>query len=596
MRKTHYIVQFSFLTIFLLLFGSIAGIDSASAQKSKKKQQPVQEKTQAQTVTADLEPQNQQAQEAFIEGVKAKMLEDHEEAVKQFQKSLKLDPMNHGAYYELAFIFFRMGDFDQALRNIKEGVRLDPNNRWYSLLYAEVLSYKGQYMEAAGVYERLLKAKPDDLELYFDWAFMLVKADKFEEAIKVYDQYETRFGLDEEVVAQKQRLYVKLGKIDKAAAEIRKLISNDPKEARYYKMLADLYEANDMRDKASKVYEELLEIDKDNPNAMLYLADMYRIKGQHEQALEYLKKAFSNPQLNIDLKVRILFPYLQQLMTGQQDKKEEAFMLAQILIETHPGEAKAHAIYGDMLYQDKQMEDALAQYEQALEIDSSVFEVWQQVFFIHNELRNYEELDKSTAAALELFPSQPLVYFFNGVAKNQLKKYKEAVEILSLGEPLVIENPLLKSQMLSSLGEAYNYMKDYANSDSAFEKALTYDADNAYTLNNYAYYLSVRGENLERAKEMSAKSIRLVPGNASFEDTYAWILYKMEDYKGALEWIEKAMESEEKVSPEVLEHYGDILFKLGEVDKAVIYWQKAKSSGSESELIGKKIADKKIYE
>ncbi|MDZ4847429.1 MAG: tetratricopeptide repeat protein [Chitinophagales bacterium] len=585
MKKTNSLSLVPLLTAFFILFGCSSGKEVATAQKS-----------QAQTVTADLAPENQAAQEAYIDGIKAKMLEDHEEAVKQFQKSLKLDPQNHGAYYELAFIFFRMGDFDQSLRNIKEAVRLDPANKWYSLLYAEVLSYKGQFMEAAGVYERLLKQSPNELELYFDWAFMLVKAEKLEEAVKVYDQYESKFGLDPEVIAQKQRLYVRMGKIDKAASEVRKLINSDPSEPSYYKMLADLYEANDMKDKAAKVYEELLQIDKDNPNAMLYFADMYRMKGQNDLAMEYLKKAFSNPQLSIDAKVRILFPYLQQLMSGQQEKREEAFMLAQLLIETHPGEAKAHAIYGDMLYQDKQMEDALAQYEQALEIDSSVFEVWQQLFFIHNELRQYEELEKTTASALELFPSQPLVYFFNGISKNQLKKYKDAVEILSLGEALVVENPLLKSQMLSSLGEAYNYLEDYANSDSSFEKALLFDGDNSYTLNNYAYYLSLRSANLERAKEMSFKSIQLVPGNASFEDTYAWILYKMEDYKGAREWIEKAIENTDEESPVLLEHYGDILFKLGEVDKAVSYWQKAKSLGSESELIGKKIADKKMYE
>lgn len=585
MKKKNYLAFVPLLTAFFILFGCSSGKEAATAQKP-----------QAQTVTADLAPENQAAQEAYIDGIKAKMLEDNDEAIKQFQKSLKLDPLNHGAYYELAFIYFRMGDFDQSLRNIKEAVHLNPGNKWYSLLYAEVLSYKGQFTEAAQVYEKLIKQSPNELELYFDWAFMLVKAEKLEEAVKVYDLYESRFGMDEEVIAQKQRLYVRMGKIEKAASEVRRLINSDPKEPRYYKMLADLYEANDMKDKAAKVYEELLQIDPENPNAMLYLADMYRIKGQNDVAMEYLKKAFSNPQLGIDAKVRILFPYLQLLMAGQQEKKEEAFMLAELMIETHPGEAKAHAIYGDMLYQDKQLENALAQYEQALEIDSSVFEVWQQIFFIHNEMRNYETLEKASSSALELFPNQPLVYFFNGIAKNQLKKHKEAAEILSLGEPLVIENPLLKAQMLSSLGEAYNDLKEYAKSDSSFEKALLFDGDNAYTLNNYAYYLSVRGENLERAKEMSFKSIQLVPGNSSFEDTYAWILYKMEDYQGAREWMEKAIENDDEDSPVLLEHYGDILFKLGEVDKAVSYWQKAKSLGSESELIGKKIADKKIYE
>ncbi len=544
----------------------------------------------------DLSIDNQLAQEAFVDGIKAKLLEDYEEAIKHFEKSIKLDPGNHAAMYELAQIEFRQGDFDQCLKNIKAAVQLDGTNKWYSLLYAEALSYKGQYAEAASVYEKLIRQNPTDFDLYFDWAFMLIKAEKLEDAIRVYDQYENKVGIDENVIMQKQRLYVRMGKLEKAVAEVRKLINSNPQEPGHYKMLADLYEANNMKDKAAKVYEELLQIDKDNPNALIYLAEMYRVKGDKATSMEYLKKAFSNPGLSIDSKIRILFPYLQKLMSGQQEEKEEAFMLAQLLIETHPTEPKAHAIYGDLLYQDKQKEEALQQYQQALEIDSSVFEVWQQIFFINSDLKKNEELEKATQSALELFPNQPLVYFFNGVAKNALKKYRDAVEILKLGEAMVVDNPPLKAQMLSSIGESYNDLKQYAQSDSAFEKALLFDQDNAYTMNNYSYYLSLRNENLERASELSEKSNKLVPNNDAFQDTYAWILYKMEKYGEAKEWIEKSLQSGGDQSPVILEHYGDILFKLGDVDKAVSYWQKAKSLGSESELIGRKIADRKIYE
>ena len=105
MKKTNYFALFPFLTAFFILFGCSSGKEVATAQK-----------TQAQTVTADLAPENQAAQEAYIEGIKAKMLEDHEEAIKQFQKSLKLEQQNHGGYYELACIFFCMGDLGNSVR------------------------------------------------------------------------------------------------------------------------------------------------------------------------------------------------------------------------------------------------------------------------------------------------------------------------------------------------------------------------------------------------------------------------------------------------------------------------------------------------
>ena len=205
-------------------------------------------------------------------------------------------------------------------------------------------------------------------------------------------------------------------------------------------------------------------------------------------------------------------------------------------------------------------------------------------------------LEEVTEEALELYPNQPLVYFFNGMAKNQLKDYNGAIEILTIGEQLVVDNPLMKAQMNATLGDAYNNLKEYALSDSSFEKSLRFDPENSYVLNNYSYYLSVRDENLEKAKDMSAKSIELEPTNSAFLDTYAWILYRLKDYKEAKVWIEKSIENGGNESSVILEHYGDILFKLGEVDKAVIFWGKAEALGSDSELIGKKIADRKIYE
>ncbi|GIV34912.1 MAG: hypothetical protein KatS3mg031_2447 [Chitinophagales bacterium] len=589
MKHTHILFLLSGILTFTFLTGCSASRQLGEGAKEPK--EPLQS-----SGPPSLSVDKQAAQEAFIDGVKAKLFEDYDEAVRMFQKCLKFDPQSDGAYYELAVIYFRRGEYDQALKNIKEAVRLNPDNKWYLLLYAEVLSYKGLYMEAAAVYEKILKQNPTEVELYFDWAYMLIKANKPEEAIRIYDTYEQQVGLDENVIIQKERLYLRMGKLEKAAAEIRKLINAYPGEPRYYKMLADLYETNNQSEKAAKVYEELLQIDKNNPNALLYLAEMYRIKGDAATATEYLKKAFANPSLHIDVKVRILLPYLQQIMAGNTEKKEEAFTLAQLLIEAHPGEAKAHAIYGDLLYQDKQNEDALAQYLQALELDSSVYEVWQQIFFIYSDLKNYAELEKMTESAMELFPNQPAVYLFNGIAKNSLKKYAEAADVLTTGEAIVVNNPLLKAQMLSTLGEVYNNLGNYARSDSAYEKSLQLDPDNAYTLNNYSYYLSLRGEKLEEALKMSEKSNKLVPDNPSFEDTYAWILYKMGRYEEARQWMEKALHNGGDQNPVILEHYGDILFKLGQTDKAVAYWQKAKALGSDSELIGKKIADRKMYE
>jgi tetratricopeptide (TPR) repeat protein len=309
-----------------------------------------------------------------------------------------------------------------------------------------------------------------------------------------------------------------------------------------------------------------------------------------------MREVFKNPSLNIDAKIRMVFPYLNAFQQNDTTKKAEALELCKIMAETHSEQAKAHAMYADFLYQDGQDSLALQVYETALELDKSVYEVWQQTFFIRNDLKQFEALIKVTEQTIELFPNKPLPYLFNGIAKSQLKQYKAAAEAYLTGLEMVVKNDLLKSQFYSSLGDVYHNLKEYAKSDSAYDAALNLDANNSYVLNNYSYYLSLRKEQLDKAKEMSARSLELEPNSNSFLDTYGWILYQLGEYADAKKYIEKAIENGGQDNAVIIEHYGDVLYKLGDTEGALQQWIKALSLGSESEFIKKKIEEKKLYE
>ena len=165
---------------------------------------------------------------------------------------------------------------------------------------------------------------------------------------------------------------------------------------------------------------------------------------------------------------------------------------------------------------------------------------------------------------------------------------------LEYGRKLATDNPELLAQIDTQLGDAYHELKEYAKSDAAYEAALVFDANNAQALNNYSYFLSVRGEKLDRAKEMSGKLVKQFPDNDTYLDTYAWVLYKQKDYAGARQYLEKALLTSKDAT--VIEHYGDVLYQLGDKDKAYAQWQRAKQIGGASSLIDRKIKDKKLYE
>jgi Tfp pilus assembly protein PilF len=165
-----------------------------------------------------------------------------------------------------------------------------------------------------------------------------------------------------------------------------------------------------------------------------------------------------------------------------------------------------------------------------------------------------------------------------------------------MGLEFVIENPPLLAQFYSSLGDTYHSTKQHQKSDSLYDLALNIEPENVQVLNNYSYYLSLRNHDIERAIEMSKKSNEISPNNASFQDTYAWILYQQKEYKEAKIWLQKAYENGGNLSPVITEHYGDVCFQLGDKEQALIFWQKAKSLGEGSKYLDKKITEKILYE
>ena len=390
-----------------------------------------------------------------------------------------------------------------------------------------------------------------------------------------------------------------LGKKENAAQEYQKLIDADPDEPKYYSLLIDFYMTNNEQDEAYAVLQKLLALDPNDPRANLVLASYYQRKGDDAKAYDAFSTAFSNPDLDSEIGINILVGYLQYFQkpdAANEQKRQQALGLAQLLVASHPKEAITHAMYGDLLYQTDKNNDALLQYKQSIALDSSKFLVWQQLFFIYDQQRSYDSLLQVAVLATTLFPDQAMPYYFSGYACTQLKKYNDAVTYLGKAIEIGVGDRKLLSQMYSQVGDAYYYLKNNHASDSCYELALVFNPSNAYVLNNYSYFLSLRGEKLEEADKMAEQANILEPNNAAYEDTYAWVLYKRGKYNEAKEWIEKALKNGGDSDGSVLEHAGDIFFKLDDVNGAVQYWMQAKSKNVTSATIDKKIADRKLYE
>lgn len=575
--------HFLYTSFVLLAIGFAPGCKGPEAVSDKKEESALNNKQEIALTSR------------FIDANREKILGNDDEALKGFLTCLSINPKHHASMYEIARILQRKGRLEEALVYGKMAAESDPSNKWYLIQLAHTYEALKRHDESAQVYARLRKMEPYNMEFAYQHAGMLLYAGKTKEAIEVYDNIEEMIGVTEEISVQKEKLYLRENKVEEAIEEIEKLITAYPNESRYYGMLAELYASRGLYEKALETYTKAEQRDPENPFIHLSLAEFYERTGDAEKGNSYLEKAFSNPNLSIDTKVGMLLK-MYQAAEMNQSIENRALVLSELMTHAHPGEAKAFAMYGDFLYQDRQLEKARDAYRQAITLDESKFLIWSQLLIIDSELNDMPQMLEDSKRAMELFPSQPTVYFFNGVANNQQKDHTAAISALETGLELVYGNPFLQVQMLASLGDAYHHVGQYKQSDSAYASALDYDPDNLYVLNNYSYFLSLRGEDLEKAAAMSFKTIQAEPTNASYLDTYGWILYRQGNYTDAIQYLGKALENGGGESAEVLEHYGDAQYKLGNLEEALNSWKTARKHGEGSEFLDKKIATQQLHE
>lgn len=573
--------------LFLLLF-FIGNSQFAFSQKKKKDKSA---KNEIGVLTHD---QEQVFSKYYFDALKEKALGNIDQQSSFLDSAIKANPLSDAARYEKAIVLQKTNNTKEAIAQAKSALAIKPNFDWYLQLLANLYEQNKDYKDAANTYLKLSELKPDNIDYAMDQAMMLFYNGEFQEAIKVYEKIQKTTGINEEIAQNKQKIFLKMGKISEAANELQLLINENPREIRYYLMLGDLYGANNLKDKSLESYKKALEIEPLNGYAHLAMADYYREKKESKLAYAELKIAFEQSDLDIDTKVRILFNYFSRLT--QPETKAEALELGELLTKVHPTDAKSFAIYGDLLYQTENLVEARKSYEKALELEKKLVIIWDQLSRILISQSDYIGVIKLSEEALTYHPNQSVFYLYNGLAQIQLKKYPQAVSMLENGLNIGSSDKQVMAQLYSYLGDSYNELKNYKLSDSAFDESLKINPNQEYLLNNYSYYLSLRNQNLDKAEAMSRRANELEVNNSSFLDTYAWILFMQGKYSDAKFWIEKAMTNGGEKSAVVVEHYGDILYKLGDTKGAMSNWEQARTNGTKSDTLNKKIAEKRFIE
>ncbi|WP_424963145.1 tetratricopeptide repeat protein [Ekhidna sp.] len=527
----------------------------------------------------------------LVEAEKQLILENYAKALENFHVALDMNTESAAIHFKIAEVLAKSDEGQKALPFGLKAIELAPNNKYYRLGLARIYQTIGFYIDAAKTYEELVARFPSEENALYELAELYQLTGRREDMFRIFDQIEDQLGVKEEITREKQRIYMKEGKVDEVIAEYEKLIASYPHESSYKAELINFLIQNRKLDHADKAIANYEETESTSSRITLMKSELAWMKGKRKESLELLSSAFETTSIDFQSKFQILSNYL--VMNPSPEEKSKLTEIAVSLADKHTDEFKAQAFVGDLLYQDGQSEEAINYYLKAIGLSPANYSVWQNILNIEADLNQYDSLVKHAEQALEYFPNQALLYYFAGTGHLINQDYKKSVRMLEQGRKYTVD-PNLLTVFYGQLGDAYNGMRELDKSFRAYDKALENSPNNDHVLNNYSYFLSLENKNLDKALEMSTQLVEQHPNNPTYLDTHGWVLYSVGKYKESKKFLERAASMEEDGT--VIEHYGDVLFQLGDVDEAIKQWERARDLGNASELIKKKIADRKLYE
>ena len=539
----------------------------------------------------------------FIEGEKFFILEDYTKALVYFQRALELNPENGTIHYKIAEILSRgnnVEDLEKASLSIDNALKLEKKNKYFYLLASSIYSSLNNFGKAEQALENMMREIKGTDDYLYELAALYQYDKKPDEAINVYNRAENLLGINEVSSLQKQRLYLEKGKLNEAILEGEKLLTAFPEEERYVMGFAETLSQYKQTQKAIGYIERYLKENPEKGNAKMLLAGLYRDNGEEQKSRSLMESIFIDTSVDVTSKVIVVGTYTAILSQNRNkniiDPELESFtvFLWEKLSVLYPKDANMHMVGGDLFMALKKEVRAQQEYLSAIEHGATSFETWQNLLYLDSQLNQFDSLIAHSERGLEYFPNQGLLHYFNGFGQFRKKNYTKAVSALEQAKRMSASNVSFIAEINGMLGDAYNGLKEYQKSDEAYEQALIFNPNNSFVLNNYSYYLALRKENLEKAEKMSSQLVKNNPDNSSYLDTHSWVLYMRGKYKESRKFMERAL-SAGPVSATHYEHYGDILFQLGDIEGAVSQWQKSKSMDSSNAVLDQKIANRKLY-
>lgn len=498
-------------------------------------------------------------------------------------------PNADDAYFTKAVLFGQMRNADRALEEVNKALEINPKNEYLSF-NIDVNKGKGDLPSAIRSLDLLMtKEKVNIAALNREKIMLLFNSDKKDEAFALYKDVRERAGATDTLDVIGATLLLSKDDFPAVIQVLEPWAIKKSPLAQVYSQLAQAYRGIKDPKKAIAILNTGVANAKDD-YLFLDLADEYRLSGKAKLSYDYLKQAFLSKSVDFSEKNRIILSLLAPNSGFSFDQAQE---LANILVDVHPRVAESHVAKGQVNWMRNDLVGAQSSFSIAVGINPYQIDAWRMLMNVDLALEQYDQAIEHGGEALHNIPNNPVILYFSSIAYTLKGNYELARNLmeaaLNNGQN---ENAIFQSNIYSGLGDIYHSLKMEAASDVAYREAINLDSTNVSAMNNLAYYLALRNQDLDDAAHFAETANKLRPNDATLEDTYAWVLFKQGKYADALLWIEKAIKNSKSPSTVLLEHYGDILIKNKKITEAMKQWKSALAMGGSTETNMEKLREK----
>ena len=531
----------------------------------------------------------------FLEAMRLKEKKDYASAFGLLQHCLDIHPNAASALYEVSQYYMFLRQVPQGQEALEKAVANAPDNYWYSQGLASLYQQQNELDKAVTLLEQMVVRFPAKQDPLFNLLDLYGRQEKYDEVISTLNRLEKRMGKNEQLSMEKFRIYLQMKDDKKAFQEIESLVQEYPMDMRYQVILGDVYLQNGKKQEAYDVYQKVLAAEPDNPMAIFSMASYYKQTGQEELYQQQLDTLLLNKKVTPDTKVGVM---RQMIVENEQADKDSTQIIALFdrIMKQEQDDPQIPMLYAQYLLSKNMEAESVPVLEQVVDLDPTNNAARMMLIGAAVKKEDYKQIIKVCEPGIEATPDALEFYYYLAIAYNQAEKPDSVISICkrALEHTTADSKKETVSEFYSILGDMYHTQKQMKEAYAAYDSALVYNPSNIGALNNYAYYLSVERRDLDKAEEMSYKTVKAEPNNATYLDTYAWILFEKGNYAEARIYIDNAMKSEGGDESDVIvEHCGDIYYMTGDVDGALTYWKKALEMGSESKTLKQKIEKKK---